>query len=105
MSRRRSAPNDTKASARFDLLARVICSALFESVGTALVTDPGFTIDAANLALPEETDPAREQPTGDQRARQVVAELPENKCERPFRRRGADDRVRKREEPVMQTAD
>ena len=60
MSRRRSLPNETKAKARFDLLARVISTALDGSVCTMLVTNPAFAVDSTDLTLTKETNPARQ---------------------------------------------
>ena len=55
--------------------------------------------------MPKETNPAREQPAGNEGARQDVTQFPGEESEQPFRRRGANDRVSQREKPIMQRAD
>src|ERR1043166_1902170 len=104
MSRRGSAPNETKASARCDLLARVICAAFDGSVGIALITNPAFPVHPANLALTEKTDPARKEPATHDCSNQNVKQFPYDQRKRAIGRGGANNRVSEREEPVVQTA-
>src|SRR6266446_8615297 len=100
MSRRRSLPNEMKAKARFDRLARVISWALDGSAGMALIADPGLAIDPADFALAKKRNPAREQPAGEEGACQDVAEFPQQKRQQTLRRRGADDCVGEGKKPV-----
>src|SRR5437899_9147468 len=65
MSRRRAPLIATKAKARLDLLARVI-SAAASLVFIPSITNPVLLCDSPAFALPEENNPGREEPAGDQ---------------------------------------
>src|SRR3954471_18872965 len=106
MSFRRSRPSATKASARFDLLSRVILAAF--TAGTLILDlglDPLFLGDPAILALPEETNPGREQPTGNEPARQNVNDFPHDHAHGPITNCRSNHRVRSNEEKIMDCRD
>src|ERR1700722_14634096 len=77
MSFRRSRPSATKASARFDLLSRVIFAAFTaRRLILNLGLDPLFLVRAPGFALPEKTDPGSKKPSRNQPAQANVNYFP-----------------------------
>src|SRR6267143_107751 len=70
-----------------------------------LVLNPGFPIDPADLALPEQANPSLEQPSRHERARQNVEQLPRDERERPPGCSSVDRLVGESEKPIMNRAD
>src|ERR1700730_490900 len=80
MSRRRSRPSETKASARFDLLCRVILAA-FTVPLVSSIPNPSFLIKPASLALAKQNYPRGEKPARDQAAREDENTFPNDECQ------------------------
>src|SRR5258708_909802 len=104
MARGRSRPKETKASARFDLLSRVILAAFTTKRERELVLNPTLLIDVPGLAAPEEANPAGEQPTGDEAARANEHAFPEHHRNDPVGNGAANYRIARHEEEKMQRA-
>src|SRR2546423_7819782 len=108
MSFRRTRPSATKASARLDLLARVIFAAfilirwLARSVARWLILDlgldPFLLVRTAVFALAEKADPRRQQPAGHESAQTNVNYFPRDYSDRPIGDRAADDCIPRRQE-------
>src|SRR5437868_13976832 len=95
---------EIKASARLDLLARVI-SAAPSRVFIVSITNPIFLGDPARLALAEKHDPGGKQPARNERADKDEKASPGNHGHRPVGNRLANHRVQDKAEEKMQRAD
>src|SRR5688500_2939540 len=106
MASRRSFPSATKASARFDLLSRVIFAAF---TGSPLIfnlgLNPGLLADAADLALAEQTNPRGQEPAGDESAQANVDYLPGDHAHHPVGDGGPHNRVTRRQKEIVQPGD
>src|SRR6266404_7055196 len=106
MSFRRSRPSAMKASARFDLLSRVILAAF--TAGRLILNlglDPRFLVRAPGLALPEETNPGSKEPSRNQPAQANVNYLPRDHSHRAIRDGAADNGVAGDQEKIMERRD
>src|SRR2546430_853336 len=106
MSLRRSRPSATKASARFDLLSRVILAAF--TAGRLILDlglDPSFLVRAPRFALAEETDPRRQEPARDQSPRARINNFPRNHAHRPIGHGAQHDGVAGDEKEIMEGGD
>src|ERR1700736_5997392 len=104
MSRRRSRPSETKASARFDLLCRVIFAA-FTLALVSSIPDPGFLIQPASLALSKQANPRGKEPAGYQTTRADENTFPNNEREKAVGNRSTRNRIASRDKEEMQRAD
>src|SRR5438067_12576677 len=103
MSLRRSRPSATKASARFDLLSRVILAAF--TVGRLILDlglDPPFLVRAPRFALAEETNPRSQEPAGDQAPRAHINNVPRDHAHRPIGQGAQHDGVAGDEKEIME---
>src|SRR2546430_13141472 len=106
MSLRRSRPSATKASARFDLLSRVILAAFTDGrLVLDLGLDPPLLIRAPRFALAEKTNPRRQQPAGDQAARAYINNFPRDHAHRPIGHGAQHDGVAGDEQEIMERGD
>src|SRR6267143_6504677 len=104
MSRRRFPLSEIKASARLDLLARVI-SAAASRVFIVSITNPVFLRDPPRLALAEKHHPGGQQPAGNERAQKNEEAFPRHHGHGPVGNCAADHRVQNKNKEKMQRAD
>src|SRR2546430_464490 len=103
MSLRRSRPSATKASARFDLLSRVILAAFTAGrLVLDLRLDPSFLVRAPGFALAEQTNPRSQEPAGNQSPRAHINDFPRNHTHRPIGHRAQHDGVAADEREIME---
>src|SRR6266404_3341361 len=95
---------EIKASARLDLLARVISTAA-SRVFIVSITNPIFLGNPSRLALPEKHDPGSKQPASNEGAHKNEKAFPGNHGHSPVGNRAADHRVQNKNEEKMQRAD
>src|SRR5438270_8091899 len=95
---------EINASARLDLLARVIPAAV-SRVFIVSITNPIFLGDPSCLALAEKHDPGGEQPTSNEGSHKNEEAFPGNHGHGPVGNRAADHRVQNKNEEKMQRAD
>src|ERR1700694_1872633 len=106
MSFRRSRPSATKASARFDLLSRVIFAAF--TAGRLILNlglDPRFLVHAPVFALAEKTNPGSQEPSRNQSAQADVNHFPRDHRHGAIRDGAADDGVARDQEKIMERRD
>src|SRR5437764_451064 len=104
ISRRRFPLMQIKASARLDLLARVISTAA-SRVLIISIPNPVFLGDPAGLALPEKHDPGGEQPTSNEGAHKNEEAFPGNHGHSPVGNRAPDHRIQNKNQEKMERAD
>src|SRR5438067_11937604 len=104
MSRRRSRPSETKASARFDLLVRVILAAFTIFFGRSIF-NPRLFINVAGFAATEQADPRREQPSGNKTADQNEERFPDDHRDQAIGDRAPNNRVGHGQKKEMDGAD
>src|SRR5688572_23051825 len=106
MSSRRSRPRATNASARFDLLSRVIFAAF---TGSRLILNlglnPGLLADAADLALAKQANPRGQEPASNESAQADVNYFPGDHAHHPVGHGGAHNDVTCRQKEVVQPGD
>src|SRR5438067_12496073 len=103
MSLRRSRPSATKASARFDLLSRVILAAF--TVGRLILDlglDPPFLVRAPRFALAEKTDSRSQEPARNQSQCAHINNSPRYHAHRPIGHAAQHDAVATDEDEIME---
>src|SRR5438105_5387292 len=98
-----------KASARFDLLSRVIFAAfIVPKVERSIhhsISDPRFLIRAPGFTLAEETNPRSQQPARDQSAGEDIKDFPDDYRDHAIGDGGPDDGIAGGEKEKMQRRD
>src|SRR5438309_3844023 len=95
---------EIKASARLDLLARVI-SVATSRLFIVSITNPILLGDPPGLALAKEHDPGGKQPASNERAHKNEEAFPHDHGHGPVGDRTADHRIQYKNEKKMQRTD
>src|SRR6266705_3914150 len=94
MSRRRSRPSEINASARFDLLRRVIVAA-FTSYPSAsgLILDRALLINSTAFTLPVQANPRSQQPASNKTAQNNKEAFPKKERHQTIRNGAAHNGI------------
>src|SRR5882724_9731912 len=106
MSRLRSRPKEMNASAKFDLLWRVIVAAFTSALLQAsfLVLNPFLLVNAAVFAMAKQTHPRSQKPSGNHSAKKSKTEFPQKECAQTIGNCAAYDGVADHDRKKMQPA-